>query len=77
MTEFDPLKTRVRILQLLVSPKQTNTKEQSTLNYRKLGQNLKTKTRAQNLKTFQNRFDGELQDLGEFFMGELSTGLEK
>ena len=42
MTEFDPLKTRVRILQLLLVPNKTIQKNKSTLNYRKLGQNLKT-----------------------------------
>lgn len=78
VTEFDPLKTRVRILQLLFSPKQNNTKEQIDL---KLSQ-IRTKSEDVNscskFRDLSKQIpDGELQDLGEFFMGELSTGLRK
>ena len=78
VTEFDPLKTRVRILQLLFSPKQTNTKEQIDLKLSQIRTKFEDVNSCSKFKDLSEQIpDGELQDLGEFFMGELSTGLRK
>jgi len=78
VTEFDPLKTRVRILQLLFSPKQTNTKEQIDLKLSQIRTKFEDVNSCSKFKNLSKQIpDGELQDLGEFFMGELSTGLRK
>ena len=78
VTEFDPLKTRVRILQLLFSPKQNNTKEQIDLKLSQIRTKFEDVNSCSKFKDLSKQIpDGELQDLGEFFMGELSTGLRK
>lgn len=78
VTEFDPLKTRVRILQLLFSPKQNNTKEQIDLKLSQIRTKFEDVDSCSKFKNLSKQIpDGELQDLGEFFMGELSTGLRK
>ena len=78
VTEFDPLKTRVRILQLLFSPKQNNTKEQIDLKLSQIRTKFEDVNSCSKFKNLSKQIpDGELQDLGEFFMGELSTGLRK
>ena len=78
VTEFDPLKTRVRILQLLFSPKQNNTKEQIDLKVSQFRTKFEEENSCSKFKALSRQIpDGELQDLGEFFMGELSTGLRK
>ena len=78
VTEFDPLKTRVRILQLLFSPKQTNTKEQIDLKLSQIRTKFEDVNSCSKFKDLSKQLpDGELQDLGEFFIGELSTGLRK
>ena len=78
VTEFDPLKTRVRILQLLFSPKQTNTKEQIDLKLSQIRTKFEDVNSCSKFKNLSKQIpDVELQDLGEFFMGELSTGLRK
>ncbi|MDC3079923.1 peptidylprolyl isomerase [Rhodospirillaceae bacterium] len=78
VTEFDPLKTRVRILQLLFSPKQNNTKEQIDLKLSQIRTKFEDENSCSKFKDLSRQIpDGELQDLGEFFMGELSTGLRK
>ena len=78
VTEFDPLKTRVRILQLLFSPKQNNTKEQIDLKLTQIRTKFEDVNSCSKFKDISEQIpDGELQDLGEFFMGELSTGLRK
>ena len=78
VTEFDPLKTRAGILQLLFSPKQTNTKEQIDLKLSQIRTKFEDVNSCSKFKDLSEQIpDGELQDLGEFFMGELSTGLRK
>ncbi len=78
VTEFDPLKTRVRILQLLFSPKQNNTKEQIDLKLSQIRTKFEDVNSCSKFKNLSKQIpDGELQDLGEFFMGELSMGLRK
>ena len=78
VTEFDPLKTRVRILQFLFSPKQNNTKEQIDLKLSQIRTKFEDVNSCSKFKNLSKQIpDGELQDLGEFFMGELSTGLRK
>ena len=78
VTEFDPLKTRVRILQLLFSPKQNNTKEQIDLKLSQIRTKFEDVNSCSKFKDLSKQLpDGELQDLGEFFIGELSTGLRK
>ena len=78
VTEFDPLKTRVRLLQLLYNSKQNGTKEQIEL---KLSQFKKRLEKVNSCAKFSDLSkkspDSELQDLGEFFMGELSEGLRE
>ena len=78
VTEFDPLKTRVRILQLLFSPKQNNTKEQIDLKLSQIRTKFEDENSCSKFKDLSRQIpDSELQDLGEFFMGELSTELRK
>ena len=78
VTEFDPLKTRVRILQLLYSPKQNNSKEQIDLKLSQIRTKFEDVNSCSKFKDLSKQLpDGELQDLGEFFIGELSTGLRK
>ncbi len=78
VTEFDPLKTRVRILQFLFSPKQNSTKEQIDLKLSQIRTKFEDVNSCSKFKNLSKQIpDGELQDLGEFFMGELSTGLRK
>ena len=78
VTEFDPLKTRVRILQLLFSPKRNNSKEQIDLKLSQIRTKFEDVNSCTKFKDLSKQLpDGELQDLGEFFMGELSTGLRK
>jgi peptidyl-prolyl cis-trans isomerase SurA len=78
VTEFDPLKTRVRILQLLFSPKQNSTKEQIDLKLSQIRTKFEDENSCSKFKDLSRQIpDSELQDLGEFFMGELSTGLRK
>ena len=78
VTEFDPLKTRVRILQLLFSPKQNNSKEQIDLKLSQIRTKFEGVNSCSKFKDLSKQLsDGELQDLGEFFIGELSTGLRK
>ena len=78
VTEFDPLKTRVRILQLLFSPKQNNTKEQIDLKLSQIRTKFEDVNSCSKFKDLSEQIsDGELQDLGEFFMGELSMELRK
>ena len=78
VTEFDPLKTRVRILQLLLSPKRNNSKEQIDLKLSQIRTKFEDVNSCSKFKDLSKQIpDGELQDLGEFFMGELSTGLRK
>ena len=78
VTEFDPLKTRVRILQLLFSPKHNNTKEQIDLKLSQIRTKFEDVNSCSKFRDLSKQIpDGELQDLGEFFMGELSTGLRK
>ena len=78
VTEFDPLKTRVRILQLLFSPKQNSTKEQIDLKLSQIWTKFEDENSCSKFKDLSRQIpDSELQDLGEFFMGELSTGLRK
>ena len=78
VTEFDPLKTRVRILQFFFSPKQNNTKEQIDLKLSQIKTKFEDVNSCSKFKDLSKQIpNGELQDLGEFFMGELSTGLRK
>ena len=78
VTEFDPLKTRVRILQLLFNLKQNNSKEQIDLKLSQIRTKFEDVNSCSKFKNLSKQIpDGELQDLGEFFMGELSTGLRK
>ena len=78
VTEFDPLKTRVRILQLLFSPKHNNTKKQIDLKLSQIRTKFEDVNSCSKFRDLSKQIpDGELQDLGEFFMGELSTGLRK
>ena len=78
VTEFDPLKTRVRILQLLFSPKQNNSKEQIDLKLSQIRTKFEDVKSCSKFKDLSKQLpDGELQDLGEFFIGELSTGLRR
>lgn len=78
VTEFDPLKTRVRILQLLFNLKQNNSKEQIDLKLSQIRTKFEDVNSCSKFKDLSKQLpDGELQDLGEFFIGELSTGLRK
>ena len=78
VTEFDPLKTRVRILQLLFNLKQNNSKEQIDLKLSQIRTKFEDVNSCSKFKDLSKQLpDGELQDLGEFFIGELSTGLRR
>lgn len=76
VTEFDPLKTRVRLLQLLYVSKQNDTKEQIELKLSQFRKRLKNVNACSKFSDLSKKSpDSELQDLGEFFMGELSAEL--
>ena len=78
VTEFDPLKTRVRLLQLLYNSKQNGTKEQIELKLSQFKKSLENVNSCSKFSDLSKKSpDSELQDLGEFFMGELSEGLRE
>ena len=78
VTEFDPLKTRVRLLQILYVSNPNDTKEQIKFQlsqFRKRLENVNSCSKFSDLS--KKSPDSELQDLGEFFMGELSAELRE
>ena len=78
VTEFDPLKTRVRLLQLLYNSKQNGTKEQIELKLSQFKKRLENVNSCSKFSDLSKKSpDSELQDLGEFFMGELSERLRE
>ena len=78
VTEFDPLKTRVKLLQLLFSSKQNGKKEQIKLKSSEFRKKLeKVNSCSEFAHLSKESPDSELQNLGEFFMSELSPGLRK
>ena len=78
VTEFDPLKTRVRLSQLLYNSKQNGTEEQIELKLSQFKKRLENVNSCSKFTDLSKKSpDSELQDLGEFFMGELSEGLRE
>ena len=78
VAEFDLLKTRVRLLQLLYNSKQNGTKEQIELKLSQFKKSLENVNSCSKFSDLSKKSpDSELQDLGEFFMGELSEGLRE
>ena len=78
VTEFDPLKTRVRLLQLLYNPKRNSTNEQIELKLSQFRKRLEKVNSCSKFSGLSKKIpDSELQDLGEFLMGELSAELRE
>tara|TARA_Y100001968_G_scaffold149008_1_gene136246 strand:- start:479 stop:1786 length:1308 start_codon:yes stop_codon:yes gene_type:complete len=78
VTEFDPLKTRVRLLQLLFSSQKNSTEEQTKLKLSQLRKRLANVNSCSKFTDLSKQNpDSELRDLGEFFMHELSAGLRE
>ena len=78
VTNFDPLKTRVSLLQLLFSSKQTSTEEKTQLKLSQFRKRLENVNSCSKFKELSKQTpDSELQNLGEFFMGELSAELRE
>jgi len=75
VTEFDPLKTRVRILQFLFSPKQNNTKEQIDLKLSQIRTKFEDVNSCSKFKNLSKQIpDGELQDLVNFLWANYPRG---
>ena len=78
VTDFDPLKTRVSLLQLLFSSKQNSTEEKTQLKLSQFRKRLENVNSCSKFKELSKQTpDSELQNLGEFFMGELSAELRE
>ena len=78
VTEFDPLKTRVRLLQILYVSNPNDTKEQIKFQLSQFRKRLENVNSCSKFSDLSKKIpDSELQDLGEFFMGELSAELRE
>jgi len=78
VTEFDPLKIRVRLLQIFLpfQPNKTATQVKAHLSWVK--NTLRNVNTCSKFRESTEKFsNAELQELGEFFMGELSVNLRK